>query len=73
MNTHMKRLLTLFLATLTIAAAPAASPDADATLSKMRELTKARKWNELITQFKNEEIAAWKDMPAKAAEAEAAE
>lgn len=68
-NFLLKRWLTFILATLTIAVAPAASPDADATLTKMRELTKARKWNELITQFKNEEIAAWKDVPAKAAEA----
>jgi hypothetical protein len=69
MNTHMKRLLTLFLATLTIAAAHAASPDADATLTKMRELTKLHKSTELIAQFKDEDLAAWKDAPAKAAEA----
>ncbi len=68
-NFPMKHWLTLILATLTFAVAPAASSDPDATLTKMRELTKARKWNELIAQFKNEEIAAWKNMPAQAAEA----
>ncbi len=68
-NFPMKHWLTLILATLTFAVAPAASSDPDATLTKMRELIKARKWNELIAQFKNEEIAAWKNMPAQAAEA----
>lgn len=69
MNTHMRRLLTLLLATLTIAAAPSASPDADATLTKMRELAKGQKWSELIAQFKDDDLAAWKDAPAKATEA----
>jgi len=68
MITHMKRLLTLFLTTLTLATAVAGA-DADATLSKMRELTRERKWNELIAQFKDEDLAAWKDGPVKAAEA----
>jgi tetratricopeptide (TPR) repeat protein len=65
----MKRLLTLILATLTIAVALAAGPDADAVLAKMRELTKGQNWKELIAQFKDEDLAAWKDAPAKAAEA----
>lgn len=68
-NYLMKRLLTLFLATLTIAAAPVAGPDADAVLAKMRELTKGQNWKELIAQFKDEDLAAWKAAPAKAAEA----
>ena len=65
----MKRLLTLLLATLANAVAPAAIPDADAALTIMRELTKERNWNDLLAQFKDEDIAAWKDVPAKAAEA----
>ena len=63
----MKRLLSLLLVILTVLSAPAASPDA--ALTKMRELTKERKWSDLIAQFKDEDIAAWKDVPAKATEA----
>ena len=65
----MKRLLTLLFATFAMAVAPAASPDADTALSKMRELTKVQNWKEVVAEFKDTDLAAWKDAPAKAAEA----
>lgn len=35
----------------------------------MRALIEARKWGDLVSQFKAEDLAAWKDAPEKAAEA----
>ncbi|WP_202921455.1 DUF4838 domain-containing protein [Anatilimnocola aggregata] len=71
----MKPLLTIFLAALMLATADAGNPDAEARvepkLATMRGLTKDRKWSELIAQFKNEDIAAWKDVPDRSAEAAA--
>jgi tetratricopeptide (TPR) repeat protein len=65
----MKPLLTFFsLALLTLASVPAAAPDEDAALGRMRDWVKDRKWDELIAQFKNEDLAAWTE-PSKAAEA----
>lgn len=73
MHTYMQRLLTLLLVTLMFATAEAGNPDAESSLepklATMRELAKERKWTALIAQFKDENIAAWKDVPAKATEA----
>ncbi|MFN0080554.1 MAG: DUF4838 domain-containing protein [Prosthecobacter sp.] len=63
------RLITAVLATLAIFVASASGSDVDTSLTTMRELAKERKWTELIAQFKDENIAAWKDVPAKATEA----
>ena len=63
----MNRLILLFLATLSVLSALAAGPDE--ALVKMRALTQDRKWSDLIAQFKNEDLAAWKNVPAKATEA----
>jgi hypothetical protein len=63
----MKQLLTLLLATFTFGHAFAA--DRDTALTTMRTLNQERKWNELVAQFKDEDLKAWKDAPAKAAEA----
>jgi tetratricopeptide (TPR) repeat protein len=56
--------------------ANSAEAKVEASLAKMRELVKARKWSELVEQFKDEDIASWtagfKDKSvavAKAAEA----
>ncbi len=66
MHLHITRLLTLLLATAIFATG--AESDVGAALSQMRELTKERKWGDLIAQFKDQNLAAWKDVPAKAAE-----
>ena len=72
----MKRLLAILLTLLwvTVAAAapppidrstPAVSPaeaNADLVLAKMRELATARKWQELVAQFKGEDLAGWKEV-----------
>jgi tetratricopeptide (TPR) repeat protein len=39
--------------------ANSAEAKVEASLAKMRELVKARKWNELIQQFKDENISSW--------------
>lgn len=44
---------------VTQAPANSAEAKAEASLTKMRELAKDRKWNELIQQFKNEDISSW--------------
>ena len=57
----------LLLATLTLASAKD-----EATLSTMRDLVKERQWKELIEQFKNEDLAAWKDASPETVAAAAA-
>ncbi|MBP6508716.1 MAG: hypothetical protein KA257_14230 [Opitutaceae bacterium] len=59
----MKQPLTLLFATFTMWHAFAADPDA--ALTMMRTLNKERKWNELVAQFKDENVRAWKDASAK--------
>jgi tetratricopeptide (TPR) repeat protein len=44
---------------VTQAPANSAEANAEASLTKMRNLVKERKWNELIQQFKDENISTW--------------
>ena len=69
----MKRLLFLFIAFMTVVMPSDAAPDSAArvegTLDKMRVLSKESKWNELIAQFKGEDLASWGNLPDKVSEA----
>ncbi len=69
----MKRLLFLFIAFMTVVMPSDAAPDSAArvegTLDKMRVLSKESKWNDLIAQFKGEDLASWGIQPDKVSEA----
>ncbi len=65
----MTRPITAFLATLAFLVTSAFGAEVEPSLTKMRELAKQRQWSELVAQFKDEDLAAWKNVPAKATEA----
>lgn len=65
----MTQSITAFVATLAILVCSTLSAEVETSLTKMRELARDRKWSELVTQFKNEDLASGKDVPAKVTEA----
>jgi Domain of unknown function (DUF4838) len=63
----MTPLLFLVIAFMTLGVTSEGAPDS--ALDRMRALAKESKWNELISQFKGEDLTSWGSLPDKVSEA----